>query len=31
MTDSRAAMLQNLEEKRNSKVILYATSDRRNL
>jgi hypothetical protein len=31
MDSSRAMALQNLEEKRNSKVILYATSDRRNL
>jgi hypothetical protein len=31
MASSRVKVLQNLEEKRNSKVILYATSDRRNL
>jgi hypothetical protein len=31
MASSRATLLQNLEKKRNSKVILYATSDRRNL
>ncbi|MDR1362899.1 MAG: serine protease [Spirochaetaceae bacterium] len=31
MASSRATALQSLEEKRNSKVILYATSDRRHL
>jgi len=31
MASSRVSLLQNLESNRNSKVILYVTSDRRNL